>query len=57
MELSLDENFTENREQFLDEVDEIMDYVFGEYPLSEEHESSEVEDNSELSEDNSEYFD
>ena len=57
MELSLEENFTENREQFLDEVDEIMDYVFGEYPLSEEHESSEVEDNSELSEDNSEYFD
>ena len=55
MELSLEENFTENREQFLDdEVDEIMDYVFGEYPLSEEHESSEVEDNSELSEDNSE---
>ena len=30
MELSLEENFTENREQFLDdEVDEIMDYVFG----------------------------
>ena len=28
MELSLEENFTENREQFLDdEVDEIMDYI------------------------------
>ena len=33
MELSLEENFRENREQFLDgEVDEIMDYIFGEYP-------------------------
>ena len=30
MELSLEDNSTENREQFLDdEVDEIMDYVFG----------------------------
>ena len=50
MELSLEENFTENREQFLDDgVDEIMDYVFGEYPLCEEHEdSSEVEDSIEV---------
>ena len=64
MELSLEENFTENREQFLDdEVDEIMDYVFGEYPLCEEHEDSsevedsiEVEDSSEV-EDNSEVED
>ena len=60
MELSLEENFTENREQFLDDdidvVDEIMDYVFGEYPFCEEHDqSSEVEDNSEVK-DNSKYF-
>ena len=51
MELSLEENFTENREQFLDDdidvVDKIMDYVFGEYPFCEEHDqSSEVKDNS-----------
>ena len=46
MELSLEENFTENREQLLDnEVDKIIDYVFGEYPFCEEHDdSSEVED-------------
>ena len=65
MELSLEENFTENREQLLDdEVDKIMDYVFGEYPFCEEHDdsseehddSSEVEDICEV-EDNSEYFD
>ena len=64
MELSLEENFTENREQSLDdEVDEIMDTIFGDYPFCEEHddsseadERSEVEDNSEA-EDNSEYFD
>ena len=71
LELSLEENFTENREQLLDdEVDEIMDYVFGEYPFCEEHndsssgleDSSELEDSNEVEdicevEDNSEYFD
>ena len=70
MELSLEDNFTETREQFLDdEVDENMDYIFGDYPFCEEHnesceadESSEVEDKSEAEdnsdmEDNSEYID
>ena len=51
IEVSLEESFTENREQFLDEVDEIMDYVFGEFsvdPSSGESEAtSELEDNSE----------
>ena len=53
MELSLEENFTESREQLLDdEVDEIMDYVFGEYPFCEED-----DDNSEEHDDSSEEHD
>ena len=57
MELSLEENFTENREQLLDdEVDEIMDYVFGEYLFCEEHDDSseEHDDSSEEHDDSSE---
>ena len=61
MELSLEENFTQNREQFLhDEVDEIMDYVFLEHPFCKKHDSSEVDENMKWSsevKDNSEYFD
>ena len=70
MELSLEENFIENREQLLnEEVDDIMDYIFGDYQFSEEHddssevdESSEVEDKSEAEdngdvENNREYLD
>ena len=49
MEVSLERNFKENREQFLDDVDEIMDYVFGEYPFCEEHDdSSEVKNTSKV---------
>ena len=55
MELSLEEKFTENREQLLDdEVDEIMNYVFGEYPFCEEHDDSneECDDSSEVEDSN-----
>ena len=55
-ELSVEKNFTENREYFLnDDVDETVDYIFGDYPFCEEpddssevDESSEVEDNSDM---------